>query len=73
MELFDYWHEYPPTHWLIRSYVGYQVPRKQEDDPREALRALPTSGRAKKISQAPERIRKMAESLKRATTSAASQ
>lgn len=68
MELFDYWREYPPMHWLMRGFVGYKPPVRLEDnDIREAQKMLnPTTRTAKKLSRAPERVRKMAESLKAA-------
>jgi hypothetical protein len=69
-ELFDYWREYPPQHILMRGYVGYEGPGRSVAGPdaRAELAALNprTGGRARKLSQASEHVRKMAESLKRA-------
>lgn len=65
MELFDYWNDYPPVHWLLRAYVGYEPPRKFDDmEAREALKMLTPSRTAKKLSGASERVRRMAESVK---------
>jgi hypothetical protein len=66
MELFDYWHEFPPMHVLMRGYVGYKPERvPDKNDAVQSLRAMaPGSGPKKKLSQAPEYIRKMAETLK---------
>jgi hypothetical protein len=65
MELFDYWRDYPPMHWLMRAYVGYKPPVNLEGDLGDAQRMLnPGITGAKKLANAPERIRKMAESVK---------
>jgi hypothetical protein len=65
MELFEYWREYPPMHWLLRSYVGYEPPARDMEDQSQAMAALNrTAGRAKKTSRAPEHVRKIIEMMK---------
>lgn len=65
MELFDYWREYPPQHWLLRGFVGYEPPKKIEGEAADSLRVLSsTRRRNKKVSSAPKDVRKMIETLK---------
>lgn len=56
MELFDYWRDYPPMHWLMAAYVGYKPPSK----PTEQI-AKPT---ATKLSKARGVDRDIFEELK---------
>ena len=65
MELFDYWRDYPPLHWLVRGAVGYEPPKPIADDPMMAMRVLnPRAHGARKIANAPEHVRRMAESVR---------
>ncbi len=66
MEVFEYWEDYPPVHKMIRDYLGYE--KKPEMDMQTAMTVLnPTSrGKTAKVSRAPDRIKRMAESVRKA-------
>lgn len=67
-ELYDYWEENPPTHWLLKWYVGYKPKPKMEEDPVEAMRMMNRSTTSKKIADAPASVRRMIESVKALTS-----
>ena len=68
MELLDYWADYPPVHWMIRSYLG--IEKRKVLDPMEAAEAMKvlnrsSRGRSLKLSRAPDHVKKMAEAAKK--------
>ncbi len=65
MRLFEYWSDCPPVHLMVRGYLGYEKPKPMEpQDTRHALQVLSGKGSAAKISQASERVKLMAESVR---------
>ncbi len=62
----EYWATNPPLHLAVLAYLGYEKPRKMEfDDAMKVMPMLSRQARAASLSQAPERIRLMAESVKK--------
>jgi hypothetical protein len=65
VDLFEYWADYPPLHLMVRNYLGYES-RASMSNPAAMMEAMKLlgSGRAQKLSEAPEIDRQRFEALK---------